>query len=124
MAFQQVASVGLNSRWGTALENALHLPWFAVLTALLLVWSRRWRITGRVRWWVIIGTMLLGATGSELVNALVGRDAQLQDAVRDLLGGSATLLGTGPIAGCGQNLVEPRRVLRLAIALTRCRTHV
>ena len=92
LAAQQVLSLGLQSEWGANLQDALHLPWFATLTALLLVWSRRWRLAGRKRWLVIIGGMLLGATGSEFVQLFTGRDAQWPDVGRDLLGGAATLL--------------------------------
>ena len=102
LAWQQVASVGIDSDWGIDLQNALHMPWFATLTLLLVLWSRQWRVTDRMRWCIVVVAMLAGAGGSEIVQSFTGRDAELQDCARDLLGGGAALLGYRAVCVSGR----------------------
>ena len=90
-AAQQVAAIDARTEWDSDLQNALHVPWFATLTALLVGWSRHWRMSTTVRWAIVLVCMLGGAMGSEFLQSFTGRDAEVADAVRDLLGGGATL---------------------------------
>ena len=76
-----------SSPFGIAVNNALHLPLFAILTALVYLIARRLTAVPRAR--LLLIAMALTAAGgaaSEWLQALFGRTSSLEDFLFDVLG--------------------------------------
>jgi hypothetical protein len=96
LCVQTFAPTPQHSLLWTALEDAAHVPLFGVVGFLVLrasSASTRWRGGSRARQYVLalVVTAGIGAL-TELIQAFVGRDADVLDLARDVLGGAAALL--------------------------------
>jgi hypothetical protein len=83
-----------SANWAVVLSDAAHGPVSAIMAIILLLLMRQrgWPATVASRWILsIVVTTLLGIA-IELVQSVIGRDAELSDVVTDFLGASA---GTG-----------------------------
>ncbi len=77
---QQLMTVGGNTPFSHTLNDAMHIPWFAVLAVLLM------RVLNYPSWPVMVVVCVSLAGGTEFVQIFTGRDASLFDVGRDLLG--------------------------------------
>jgi len=87
---QQLITLPQSGRIASAVPDALHGPWFAVVTWLIALFVGR-RAHGSGTIWI---TALLGALfaiGTEVMQKLSGGDAEWGDVACDLLGMSAAL---------------------------------
>lgn len=72
------------------LPNAVHGPWFAIISWMLAVFVRRW--AGRRATVAITAVLGLGlAIGTEAVQKITGGDAEWSDVLFDMVGMSAAL---------------------------------
>lgn len=87
---QQLIEVPASGRVASALPNALHGPWFACVTWLVLMLvGRRVRPRAAIALTVLIGLAL--AVGTELTQKLTGGDVEAGDVFWDMIGMSAAL---------------------------------
>lgn len=92
LVLQQVFTVPGLTRVAIGLNDSAHGTWFAlVLLALLVVVSRRWRLGVRAELALGAAAALVLAPGTELVQELTGRDAEVDDALFDLVGAVGAL---------------------------------
>ena len=88
---QQSASIGGNSRFADALQNALHVPWFAALTVLGIVLSQPLHARPGLRWTLLLFGLPALAWLTEVVQQFTGRSFEWSDFGRDCLAAAATL---------------------------------
>ena len=109
---QQLIELPGSGRVATALPDALHGPWFAVVTWLIAAFVGRYA-RGATSIWItaLIGACL--AIGTEVVQGLTGGDAELGDVVCDLLGMGASLC----VWAARRDLMRMRPALGVAVML-------
>ncbi len=106
IAAQQVFVVPGDSLLSSAVHDALHMPWFFVLTWLLQLWFRSWQQT--------ISVAVLFALTTEGFQTFTGREPSLADLGRNLLGGTSAWLVWHGIYH------RRRRITHLCLALFIC----
>jgi hypothetical protein len=109
---QQLVTMPGSGRVANAVPDALHGPWFAVVT-----WFVASFVNKRTRGWATIGlTAILGvllAVGTEVLQRLNGGDAEWGDVICDLLGMTAAL----SVWAARRNLQPPRPAIGIAVVL-------
>jgi hypothetical protein len=92
IAAQQLFTVPGPTRLAIGLNDSAHGIWFAlVLLALLFGVSRRRSLGVRMELWIGAVAALVLAPGTELLQKLTGRDAEVDDALLDLVGAVGAL---------------------------------
>jgi hypothetical protein len=110
VAAQQFGDIPGAGRVAFGLQDALHGPWFALITWIVYGLTRSWLGT-RATLWSTVATVVALAIGTESLQLLTGGDAQWSDVGSDLLGAGAAL---ALIAGRARTLP---RVLAWFLAL-------
>ncbi len=98
---QQIFHLGGASRFAGALNDAMHLPMFVVVTVLLVF------LLGRERLALALGAAVLVAAGTEAIQLVTPRDASLVDLRHDLVGVAIAAAGLLAVAPLGR-LLGPR----------------
>ena len=90
LVLQQTASIAGTSRFADALQNALHVPWFAALTALAIAISRPLHQRPRLRWTLLLLALPTLAWLTEYVQQFTGRSFEWSDFGRDCVAAAGT----------------------------------
>jgi hypothetical protein len=109
---QQLIALPQSGRIASAVPDALHGPWFAVVTWLIAAFAGRYTRGASTLWiTALLGALL--AVGTEVLQGLTGGDAELGDVVCDLLGMGAALC----VRAARADLMRPRPAIAVAVLL-------
>jgi len=114
---QQWLAIPGSGRVLRGLQNAMHGPWFALVTWLVAILVERW-LGGAARVAIIAALVAVLAVGTELMQRFTGGDAEWSDVGFDLVGAAAALIVRyGGRVGMSQRLAMTAGAVLLAIAL-------